>query len=393
MSSKTNAPKRKLSKRQRVFASIFGCFLAFAVFELLIRFYPPLELRVRGGRIALPMNTQTVIKNDRIFKIDPEIIHSRNAIGFRGDNPPPDFPDHLTIVTVGGSTTECYYLSDNKTWPEQMRVRLKDDFNHIWVNNAGLDGHSTFGHRQLVQQYLSALKPKLAIFFIGINDFGRDVPRDFDNALERKTAAHEGLVKNAYLWSIQHSATISLLDTLRRTRNATAAGVTHGNVNHSQLKLDVGNYREMPTSEKEALLVEHRTKYLPGFAERVRAMLDETRGFNIEPILMTQPALYGPATDPETGVDLAKVTYAGIPGSLRWELLELYNNVTRDIALNTNTLLIDAAHGIPKNSRLFYDYHHFTNEGATVLAQLVAEALTTFLIAHYPDFCKPPPAQ
>ena len=39
----------------------------------------------------------------------------------------------------------------------------------------------------------------MAIFFIGINDFGRDVPRNFDNALERKTAVHEGLVKNAYL--------------------------------------------------------------------------------------------------------------------------------------------------------------------------------------------------
>lgn len=52
----------------------------------------------------------------------------------------------MTIISVGGSTTECFYISDDKTWTHILGMKLKSVFTRVWINNAGLDGHSTFGH-------------------------------------------------------------------------------------------------------------------------------------------------------------------------------------------------------------------------------------------------------
>jgi len=35
---------------------------------------------------------------------------------------------------------------------------------------------------------------------------------------------------------------------------------------------------------------------------------------------------------------------------------------------------------MPKSSRYYYDYHHFTNDGADVVAELIHGELSDFLI-------------
>jgi len=62
-------------------------------------------------------------------------------------------------------------------------------------------------------------------------------------------------------------------------------------------------------------------------------------------------------------------------GTLEWRLLELYNDVTRRVAVAQGLLLIDLARELPKDSRLFYDFLHFTNEGAAKVAEIVAQHL------------------
>jgi hypothetical protein len=138
-----------------------------------LRFYP-LRSTVKGDRIVLPVNKQYVSKNDKIPKLDRIIVHTKNSLGFRGKEPPQEFSKYLTLLTIGGSTTECQYLSDGKTWTDILGQKLEKDLDRLWINNAGLDGHSTFGHTVLVTDYISKLKPKVALFLVGINDVGRD---------------------------------------------------------------------------------------------------------------------------------------------------------------------------------------------------------------------------
>ncbi len=64
-------------------------------------------------------------------------------------------------------------LSDDKTWTARLGKRLEESFRRVWINNAGLDGHSTFGHIVLLEDHLSKLYPKVALFPIGVGDVAR----------------------------------------------------------------------------------------------------------------------------------------------------------------------------------------------------------------------------
>jgi hypothetical protein len=72
-------------------------------------------------------------------------------------------------------------------------------------------------------------------------------------------------------------------------------------------------------------------------------------------------------------------------GKGAWELLEKYNDVTRDLGRRHGVLVIDVARRMPKSSRLFYDFLHFTNEGAAEVARITAAELCPFLARAYPD--------
>ena len=91
---------------------------------------------------------------------------------------------------------------------------------------------------------------------------------------------------------------------------------------------------------------------------------------------MTQPALFGDGADPTTGVELARVKVNGRGnGHLEWRLLEMVNDVTRRVAAEQGVVLIDLARELPKDSKYFYDYLHFSNAGAARVGEIVAAHL------------------
>lgn len=133
--------------------------------ELLLRIYNPIPTRIKADEIILPINQKYVIKNSYISKLDKEIIHTKNSSGMRGPEKPDNFDRYISIIAIGGSTTECFYLSDGKDWSSLLMKKLNSASNKFWLNNAGLDGHSTFGHKILLQNHVSTMKPNLCFIF------------------------------------------------------------------------------------------------------------------------------------------------------------------------------------------------------------------------------------
>ena len=144
--------------------------MGFFVTEILLRIYNPFEFRVKGNKINLPVYFNYKIEIKDTKRLNNFVVHTKNSIGFRGEEAPKTFEDYLTIIAVGGSTTECFLIADGQDWPTILGEKLKKSFNLIWINNAGLDGHSTFGHNVLMQDYIVKIKPKVVLFLVGIND-------------------------------------------------------------------------------------------------------------------------------------------------------------------------------------------------------------------------------
>jgi lysophospholipase L1-like esterase len=338
--------------------------LAIALAEVALHIYNPLPARVRGDRIVLPVHRRYRFHNARASKLEPVTTHTKNSLGFRGPEPPTDFPHRLTLLTIGGSTTECLFLSDGKTWTDVMARRLQTSLPDLWVNNAGLDGQSTYGHLHLLRDFVEGLHPRGVVFLFGVNDLGLASGNPYDGRLTPSSSP----LDVAVVFLRNHSELVDLAHSVFRVSHATNAIFAHNIVdvkNHPHLQDDAATTKATIARYSSAL---------PAFRSRVASIIDECRSHGIEPIFVTQPGLYGEGVDPATGVDLSTLQVEGpINARLWWRVQELYNDVTRSTARERGVTLVDAARELPKDSRLFYDFMHFTNAGADQLGELIAK--------------------
>lgn len=355
-----------------------GCLVALAVLEVLLRAYNPLEIRFRPDRIVLPVNKRYIFDNAEKFptKLAKTTIHTKNSLGFRGEAPPRDFRGCLTIITIGGSTTECFYLSDGRTWPDLLGQNLSREFNRVWVNNAGLDGATTYRHLILMEDYVVKLRPKVVLFLIGINDVGAG-----DIAAAEKPPGH--YLRQMWRALLNRSEVYALGQNLSRYFMAQSRGL-----HHTEIDLRKAGTLDLPSGAASRMLQDYEADSLPFFAARLEKLVKVCRDHGIEPVLITQPTLYGPGVDPATGVDLSAIKVGDRNGRFRFQVIDLYNGVTRQVAQKDGVLLIDLARELPRDSAFYYDFLHYTEPGAAAVAGIVARRLEPFLAARYPSFKK-----
>jgi lysophospholipase L1-like esterase len=358
---------------------LLGCLVALAALEVLLRVYNPLEMRFRPDRIVLPVNKRYIFDNTEKFptKLAGTTIHTKNSLGFRGDPPPRDFPDYLTIITIGGSTTECFYLSDGRTWPDLLGQQLSRGFNRVWINNAGLDGATTYRHLILMEDYIVKLRPKVVLFLVGINDVGAG-----DIAATEARRGHD--LKYRWHALLYRSEVYALGQNLWRYFIAQSRGLHHTEIDLRK----AGRLDHLPAGTASRMLKDYETNSLPFFAARLEKLVKVCRDHGIEPVLITQPTLYGPGIDPVTGVDLSTIKVGDQNGRFLFQAIDLYNEVTRRVAQQDGVLLIDLARELPRNSASYYDYLHYTESGARAVAGIVDRHLAPWLAARYPSFKK-----
>ncbi len=359
-----------------------GLGVALLILEVFLRVLNPFGERIRGDQIVLPTNVHRTIQNTNFPRIDKQIVVSTNSLGFRGPGPPADLASALTLLAVGGSTTESLYISDGKTWPEIVGRELASRFNPLWMNNAGLDGHSSFGHRLLLDQRIARLKPKVVLFLVGINDVGRDDLTAVDAAVV--AGGGGGFWSAGLAWAAERSAVVSTGLNLLRYREARKLNRVHKNIEVKWARILT------PDRERSRALIKlHQQRYVPAYASRIAALVARCRALGIEPVLVTQPALYGNVVDPETKVFLGTLEVDAeqqLHGGLAWNLLELYNDVLRAEGRRRGVLVIDLARELPKDSSLFYDFVHFNNEGSAAVARIVTQHLCPYLASRFPAY-------
>jgi lysophospholipase L1-like esterase len=343
-------------------AALLICLL---IFEGGLRIYNPIAVPLRANQIVLPVNNRFETRNAANSKADPVVRNTYNALGFRGPDKPDDFEAYTSVVTVGGSTTACVTLDDTRTWPARLYEELKGQLPKFWLNNAGLDGHSTFGHMVLLREYLADLKPDYILYLTGVNDVARRDLADWDAQLDPQ---HLSLTRKI----VAASELLSTLQVVTRTFRAIDLGV---NPNTDM------NFAALPgvkvlASEEARLLTEHRDQYVPQYGRRIRNLLRATLDLGIQPVVLTQPALYGDAVDPTLGIDIGELEYGdGISASTQWRILELYNDEARKAAHVLDVPLVDLARLLPKDSRYYFDWVHYSNEGAQKVADLLSTQL------------------
>ena len=126
-----------------------------------------------------PNNFGILMKKQRLqqseYKVkfngkDYQHIYKRNFYGFRGDEVDPKFQK---IIFIGGSTGNQRFTPEKLTVVGQLNTKLLENGIEEKIFNASMDGKSTFG---IINDFkfwfpkLEQFKPKLFIFYIGLND-------------------------------------------------------------------------------------------------------------------------------------------------------------------------------------------------------------------------------
>lgn len=168
MTKESSPPKQRgwLAKAVMLFISlVIGLVFAEVALRIVVRpktihtVWPPGASHVFRPAHALYPDTQ------------PETRFSSNKIGMRGPDLGSD-PKELRVLAIGGSTTECLFQDEAKTWPARLSAMLSAQSGRpVWVGNAGRSGMNT-GDHVLHAKYMLAEQPKMdaVILFAGVND-------------------------------------------------------------------------------------------------------------------------------------------------------------------------------------------------------------------------------
>ena len=324
-------------------ALLFGLLIALVLCEIVLRIYNPFTNFTKQGKLVLPANQQTVFDNRWIKQLDAKISYSRNALGFRGPMPADSIHNLNSIITIGGSTTECRFLSDSTTWPFLLGEELKDSIPDLWLNNAGIDGHSTFGHLLLLKEYICKLKPKYVVLLTGVNDVETEKPESFDLMNENKL---QYVSVKAFFKSILNKTAVGATAfQLYNIRSAYKKGLIHKDVDFKQLKDTVYSFAYVQET------IARQKNYLKGYQSRLQEIVNVCKANNINTILLTQPSLYGAYTDSITGIRMDLKFHETNPGKnnlLQEQVLEEYNNIVR--SFSNQATIVDLAKLMPKNT-------------------------------------------
>lgn len=359
-----------------------------SITEIVLRVWNPVMLRIRGDRIVLPRNVELNYENPyHTEKLDSHIKVSYNSLGFRGPNPPLLFDGSLTILAIGGSTTECLFLTDGKTWTDQLTSLLSSSFRLLWMNNAGIDGTSTFGHIQLMKDYVLKIHPKVALFLVGLNDMAIYEPRgkDTQTVISKFMNSYTSPTLRVLAW---YSNVAALLLNIQGTQKAVQMGLFNDKI---VLPEEYEQASESGKTREE--LAEIYRASLQGYKERLLQLIRLSRSANIVPIFMTQPMALGEAVDKTTGVDLEHIvvpyitdTHNEITGGEKWRLLELFNDVVRAVGKEEDVYVVDVAQLLPKDTAYYYDLIHYSNSGAEKIAEILAANLCPYIAAQFPSY-------
>lgn len=297
--------------------------------------------------------------------ISPIAHHTTNKWGFRGDPIPDNINDYYTILTIGGSTTQCFIIDDKKTWSYVLQDKLRAKYNDmIIVQNAGKDGHTTRAHLIMMQHIVPKVQPNIIIFLVGINDLGLSLQseRYYEGSPREKSSLSYRIFSNSRLLQVLWSW----------------VKVLKGEVT---LSPEVGDLVLKNLTREESNFSKNFSKdliSLPEFRENLKKIIGLGKQHNISMVFLTQPLLFDDTQE-----------WGNIEGRTAWivnekyylsgrtyaKMLNIYNDNLLEICQETNVECFDLASRVPHSQEYFIDQVHFNDKGN----ELVAEELYKYL--------------
>ncbi len=291
------------------------------------------------------------------FIIGPQDVTSTDAVSREVD-----------LLFLGGSTTECRYVDEENRFPYRVSQLLQNaSGQNVRTLNGGVPGnHSMHSLLNCLSKGL-ACKPRHVVLMHAVNDLGMlsrtgsywEAPTGRRLIQEAGVEAESGVVKR-----MAKLGKDLLFPNLWKLGRRWAPDPVNAGVDMDEWQA----FRDVRRSPEEVgkILREHFKPSLVSFVQVARA-------WKTEPILMTQ---FNRLHDEDKLVRSAyearsqPVSYADFR-----KLYQTANEIVREVAAETKTLLIDLDKQVPGDSNHLYDAVHLNDEGSQAVAEIISREL------------------
>ena len=271
----------------------------------------------------------------------------------------------IDILFMGGSTTECLYVQEEKRFPVLVNQSLDDSVIVVNLSKSGKNSHHS--KLQILTQ-LNDTEIKNLVLMHNINDLTQLL---YSNSYIKGPITRRSVVNYEDLKSVKkkpfyipfnliqqfkttfHSLNVDRYNDMREKR---ILGFMKNNVDEFQ------GFRTKDDDVDE--------KIFTTFGNNLEEIISICRIRNINLILMTQ------FNRINTKDEFVKQLWDESGNELSFSKFQYsynrFNNTIRELAIKNNLSLIDLDSLIPKNSRYMYDMVHLTEEGSTLTSEYIS---------------------
>ncbi len=340
---------------------ISSILLGVFVIEILLRTFSSQHSLSKTEVANILRNFNFEYKIDGLYESESNFItYSRNEFGLR-DNC--NSPEEIDILTVGGSTTDQRYVKLESTFQSVLEKKIIDHIKKdICISNAGVDGHTTFGHIYSFKNWfplIPNLKPKYVILYIGINDAdfrlnGKNKGYDINNNYTIK-----GFAKNFYI--IQ-----KLMPLIRYLRDK----MMNQNLkyaNHSKVIYTHNDYISKKINSETKKLTVINSKL---FEKKLNIILNEIELMNSQHICVTQPHkfVYNFSNNKKGIPSVFGENFSGLDFDYSLNALnEVMKNLCGKYFIEIKNEELQLSH--------FYDGVHTNEKGSELLGKIIFEKM------------------
>jgi lysophospholipase L1-like esterase len=373
---------------RKVALSLTAAAVLLALFEVALAVASPSDRAFAW--YVWPPRYAVLLEPKNLPGVSPRGRITTNSRGIRG----PEFAatDRGRVLCVGGSTTECLYLDDEKTWPHVLGQLLETKVPGVWVGNVGRAGRMTLDHVTLLENLPEAETCGVWIVLAGLNDLRHRLGGEYDDHAERtweltfpyrrpgfSSDLRRPFQRNLYAYDLLESARRRLKTALRGydgTVYQDVDAIWVDRMRQARMRADVR--RDLPDL----------APWLDDYERLVRRIAARARERGARLAMMTQPVLWAETMPPEN-VDLCLGARA--PDGRYYALdlcakaMDAYNLRLKETCAAEGVTCLDVASLLPKSSEVLYDDCHFNEEGARRVASLLAELVAPYVPAAAPD--------
>lgn len=317
-----------------------------------LREYRPLsQMRLRFPQEHLKYTDNLFPK---VYKIDID------ANGFIKPSQKYAHPD-LSLVFLGGSTTECMFMDDENRFPYLVGAILEQETGQrINSYNGGISGNNSLHAIDLLINKVIPLHPRVVVFMENINDLSTLLYEKTYWCQNRTRAPLETLHKFKLVGKFLKELLIPYINQAYRNFKDTAW-------RHESDEFAQARGRK---------LVVDQAKWDREFAANLQIIIDTCRAWGITPVLMTQANRITDHPDPVVAAYIGQygqdtgITYPDFK-----RLYDSFNDTIRQVGRKNGVLVIDLARQVPPSKQYLYDMVHFNDAGSKYAAKIIAAQL------------------